>query len=350
MKRLFSSGAKPLVVGVIVALVVGTTGAVAASLITGQDVKNGSLAAKDLNKKLRKKINKSGTAGTAGAPGTAGATGPAGPQGPQGQQGPQGVAGADGENGDDGAPGDDGDDGDDGATGATGPQGPATPATYVGANWGQIDRNTEGSPVSELRAGPIFGATAAQQPPLGDGSLGLVVKDGTEKVAFGNQVDFAGDPVSGLDQIAYSYTQTGEDFDRSPGNLPNIQFEINPNTGAIHYSSMVFVPPAVGSKVAEQWITTDADATPPAGSGWYFTNGTLAASTGCGQAGGQHFCSLDEAQTELGLDQTGPTPAFILTAAVSKGKDQQYQGAVDALQINTEMFDFEPFGVQTTTP
>jgi hypothetical protein len=33
-----------------------------------------------------------------------------------------------------------------------------------------------------------------------------------------------------------------------------------------------------------------------------------------------------------------------------QGKDYAFSGAVDALRVNGEVFDFEPFGVRTTTP
>jgi hypothetical protein len=327
------NGGKPLVVGLIVALVVGTTGAVAASLITGKDIQNGTVAGKDLKKKLRTKINQhgTGTAGAPGAPGAAGATGPVGPQGQQGQAGQQGVKG------------------DTGDTGATGDTGPATAATYQGATWSLIDRNTQGSAVAALRAGPTFGTAANQKPPLGIGSLGIEVGPNPEKIDFGNQVDFAGQPVSGLSQVSYSYTQTGEDYDRGPANLPNISLEINPNVGTAHYSSMVYVPPAP-TRAAEQWITTNAGTDPGGTSGWYFTNGATATATLCGQNAGQHFCSLTEAKTQLAAAQTGGTPASILTVGIGKGVDKEYQGAVDALRINNQVFDFEPFGVSVTTP
>src|SRR4029079_4240212 len=160
----------------------GAGGAAASQLLTGRDIQNGSIFGKELSEKIRSKIAR---AGTAGAPGQ------------QGPQGPQGAAGAQGPKGDTGA------------TGAQGPPGPAgTNAVYVGPNWGVIDRNTEGSPVAVLRAGPVFGAAANPKPPLGIGALSLIVKDSTEKIDFGNQVDFAGNPVSGLSQVGFSYTQT----------------------------------------------------------------------------------------------------------------------------------------------
>jgi hypothetical protein len=35
---------------------------------------------------------------------------------------------------------------------------------------------------------------------------------------------------------------------------------------------------------------------------------------------------------------------------VTKGRDYAFSGAVDALRINNQVFDFEPFGVYTRTP
>jgi hypothetical protein len=36
--------------------------------------------------------------------------------------------------------------------------------------------------------------------------------------------------------------------------------------------------------------------------------------------------------------------------AIKFGRDYAWSGAVDGLRINGAVFDFEPFGVQTTTP
>ncbi len=41
----------------------------------------------------------------------------------------------------------------------------------------------------------------------------------------------------------------------------------------------------------------------------------------------------------------GGEAATILTAAVAKGKDNSWQGAVDGLRINDTVFDFEETGV-----
>ena len=62
-----------------VAFAIGATASAgAATLITGKQIKDGSIGVKDLSKKLRARLGKPG---------------PAGPQGPQGPLGPQGVPG-----------------------------------------------------------------------------------------------------------------------------------------------------------------------------------------------------------------------------------------------------------------
>ena len=75
-----------------------SSSAVAASLITSKQIKDGSIQLKDLSKKTR--VSLAGKAGRAGAPGAVGAAGAAGPQGAQGPQGEQGPQGAKGEKGD----------------------------------------------------------------------------------------------------------------------------------------------------------------------------------------------------------------------------------------------------------
>jgi hypothetical protein len=303
-KGLMPSGSMIVSIIALIAALGGT--AFAAATISGNQLKNDSvksskiknktLKAKDFSKKARSSLR-----------------GPAGAPGPQGPRGPQGVPG------------------------------PASPAEYTNPNWAVIDRNTEGSPVATLAGGPFF--TADDGPPVGDGSLHIETASNAEKVSFGNQVDFAGDPVSGLDEVSYSYTQTGEDFDRYAANLPNVALEINPSVAGRDYTSMVYVPPAP-TRAAQQWITTDAGADDGTGnSGWWFSNGQVASATGCTQA---DFCSLDEAKQALEANNDGGPAALIGTIAVAKGKDYQYQGSVDALQINDTVYDFEPFGVEET--
>ena len=49
------------------------------------------------------------------------------------------------------------------------------------------------------------------------------------------------------------------------------------------------------------------------------------------------------------MDVLGPN-ASIYTAQITKGRDYAFSGAVDALRINNQVFDFEPFGVYTRQP
>jgi hypothetical protein len=78
-----------ILVGVVAAvLLVGGAGATAATLITGKQIKDGTITGKDVkDKSLTAKDFKGSVQGPAGA------QGPGGPQGPQGPGGPQGPAG-----------------------------------------------------------------------------------------------------------------------------------------------------------------------------------------------------------------------------------------------------------------
>jgi hypothetical protein len=316
----------------VTALVVSAATATAASLITGKNVKNGSLTGADIKSKsvplgdLSKGTQSLIKKGSTTLPG--GVTpGNQGENGAQGQQGPPGANGTNGSNGSNGANG----------------------AASVGPHWGPIDRNTIGSPVEELRNGPFVALPAGgvTQPPFGDGSLGLEVSvpgDATtrEKASFGNEVDFAGDEVGDLSQVGFRYITTQENADRQGDgrNLPGITFEIDPNmaTTSSNFSSLVWQPgPA---PFVNKW-TDYQDAT---SSGDWVLSGGAGTQTGCVLATPCTF-----AQVKAALADGGDT-AKILTAAVTKGRDNAWQGAVDGLRINNEVFDFEMFGVTTRTP
>lgn len=115
----------------LVAVIASATPAVATKLITGRDIRNGSVTERDLDTKVRGKLR------DRNAPGPQGERGPVGPQGTQGApgafvkgdkgdtgsqglQGLTGAAGAPGADGVDGAPGEKGDKGDPGRDGVSG--------------------------------------------------------------------------------------------------------------------------------------------------------------------------------------------------------------------------------------
>jgi hypothetical protein len=232
-------------------------------------------------------------------------------------------------------------------------QGGGDPST-VGAHWGPIARNTIGSPVEEPRNGPFVSPPGAgDSPPHGVGSLGFEVADGTEKAAFGNEVDFLGDAVADLNETGFRVYTTGEnmtDTSSSPGgsadNLPNITIEVDPtgfaNTTAPNFSSLVFVPnaSAVPSSRWNRW-SDYIDATDGGNGGWYFTNGTTATATGCSLSS---LCSFDDMKSNA----AAAYPDMQITSmALAKGRDNAWQGAVDGFRVNDEIFDFELYGVRT---
>ena len=290
--------------------------------VAGGEIANESIKERDIDPEAVADFLAGG--GTLGSPGAPGAQGLPGPQGEQGETGAAGAAGAAG------------------LAGLAGAD-----ARYTGEHWGVITRNTIGSAVADLRAGPFgsFGQIgAAAAPPFGNGSLGMQVSNnavspGTpqEKASFGNEVDFFGDPVSGLTQVGFRVFQSGENHAISAGNLPNITFEIDPNLGATtsSYSSMVFVPAAFAAADTNKW-SGYIDAT---SSGHWFLTGAAGTATGCGQSASCTFAQLQSALAD------GGEAAMILTAAVGKGRDSAWVGAVDGFRINGTVYDFEPFGV-----
>jgi hypothetical protein len=205
-----------------------------------------------------------------------------------------------------------------------------TPATkYDGEHWGIVDRNVIGNGDAYLRSGPYSWDGAG--PPMGIGSLGLRTGSGSDKVAFGNEVDFQGDDLGELNTLKYSVFTTGENKSAdSPtaGNLPNLQFEIAPD-GSSGFSTLVFVPKPVDEG---KWTEIDASTDPQ----WYLT-GATGVQNQCTQA---TMCSLDQVLEKL-------PDAKIYTAQINKGRDNAFSGAVDDLVINDKAYDFEPFGVTT---
>jgi hypothetical protein len=91
MARKVAGGRTTTIVAFLAGILVATAGtATAAKLVTGKQVKNGTITAKDLSKAVRAQLAK------AGVPGPAGATGPKGDAGPKGEAGPKGQTGAPG--------------------------------------------------------------------------------------------------------------------------------------------------------------------------------------------------------------------------------------------------------------
>jgi hypothetical protein len=121
--------------------------------------------------------------------------------------------------------------------------------------------------------------------------------------------------------------------------MPNITLEINPNVAGVNYTGMVWVPDP--APVLNRWTGFINAATT---GDWYFTNSAVASATGCTQA---LTCSLADAKQALVDENDGSGAATIDTIAITKGRDDQWVGAVDRLRINSKIYNFEPYGVLT---
>ena len=319
----------PTIVLAVVALIVGvSSGAMAAKLITSKDIKDGTIVTKDLKKNgiNGNRLSKGTVNGAKLQGGTV-----AGAKLKPGSVGNGKIA--------------------DGAVtsnkiadGTIGPNDLST--TAFGPNWSIVDRNVIGNGDSYLRAGPSFKlGTQLSQPPLGVGSLGMRTGTGNDKAAFGDQVDFSGDPFTSaaITTLGYSVFTTGENISAGGGsvNLPSVEFEINPNLTAHPadvFSTAVFIPPATANLPG--WNDIDAIAT-----GEWFLTGQTGTDVGCDQVTTCTFADM-----MANLDDGDGTPPSIFTVEFSKGRDNAFSGAVDALKLDADVFDFEPFGVTVTTP
>jgi hypothetical protein len=202
-----------------------------------------------------------------------------------------------------------------------------TGPTYL-KHWGTVHRNVIGAADAQL-------ATTSTQSPLGDGALNLHTASAADKVAFGNEVDFAGGNVKDLGTVGFSVYTTGEN-NALGNNMPSIIFEIDPNVTAVtsNYSSLVYVP---ANGTANEWTTFNA--TTDAAKHWGLT-GTAFNGTACSINGAR--CTWTEMLDYL---NDGTEDAKLLTATLSKGRDYAFSGAVDALKFAGKTYNFEAEGV-----
>ena len=212
--------------------------------------------------------------------------------------------------------------------------------------WGVIARNTLGSPTAELRFGPYgrttLGYSARQPPPYGRGSLGIVVGSKDEKVAYGNETNFAGTPLSRIG-IARYWVYNGVDPQTST-TPPSLAMEVDPRIAGQNYTTLVYLPSASISPSAPSILYRNVwqeyDATAP-GNKWFATNTAVADAIGCGLASPCSFATL---KSRL------PYALISYSVAIQKGRDDAFAGAVDGLRLNNVLFDFERGGVRRRSP
>lgn len=143
-----------LVVATVAVVFAGTGSAFAAKeLITGRDIKDGSITRADLSRSAIGSLKgNTGRRGPAGVQGEKGLPGGTGPQGTTGAQGPQGPKGDKGDQGDKGVPGNSGQAGARGAAGEDGPVGPQGPP---GQAVGRLDYNRNDSAITPTEIVPL---------------------------------------------------------------------------------------------------------------------------------------------------------------------------------------------------
>ena len=206
-----------------------------------------------------------------------------------------------------------------------------------GLNWGIIARNVIGSATAFLRND----GTA----PSGTGSLEISVGAGTDKVEFGDQVSFAGQALSAINDIGYVVKTTGENSQtpivptNGTVNMPAIALELwTSGTVGVGYSTLNYSPNV--NSTANVW-SGYIDAANDASNAWGLTGSAFnspATSANCGINGPR--CTYAQIKTLL-------PNAILISAGISKGRDYAWHGEVDSLRIGGTTYDFEAQGVNS---
>ena len=193
-------------------------------------------------------------------------------------------------------------------------------------NWGLVNRNIIGAATAQVRTGPFT-------PPYGPGSINFLVPSGNDKMAYGNEVDFVGVPLSSVTTLGFSVFTTGENAAINPANLPNLGIEIDPTgpAGGINYTTLVNVSTAVP---VNTWSPVNASA-----GQWYLTSGAGTAS-GCNQV---TYCTLAQVKAFY-------PNATLLAVQITKGRDYAWNGAVDGVVVNDTVYDLAPTSAPITSP
>ena len=311
-----------VITGLFLALVVGGGAAVAAELITGEDIADGTVTKVDI-----KDNNLTGTDLKDGSVGKIDIT-------------DNSLTGTDLNDGSVGT----NDIKDNSLTGADlkdGSVGSADLApdavAFPNSLWGTMLRNQSGAAESQVQAGP-----GGQ--PLGDGSLRLFVAGNTDTAAFGNSFDFAGFELADITSLSYwTYNP-----DPSPAVRPSLRIEINPHlvaddtvAGVTEFTTLIHAP-ANGTTgwVEHAGILDDPD--------WYLT-GQEGTDIGCTQQTPCTFATIrDELISNVDDDVQPPAISSGVYFGLGAGTPTPTEIAVDAFIFNGFEFDFESTGVFLT--
>lgn len=123
--------------------------------------------------------------------------------------------------------------------------------------------------------------------------------------------------------------------------LPGYAMEVDPNLegSAISYTQLVYLPgeseapSAPETPAANVWQQYVPSAE---GSQWFAS----------GAAGTASGCTLSTRCTYEELQEAFPEAEVTFSVSLTKGRDNEFVGAVDAFRVNDTVFDFEPLGTR----
>lgn len=198
------------------------------------------------------------------------------------------------------------------------------------STWGKMPRNEYGSPIAET------GSTAT-------GTDALIIETGCyrepcteaaswEKAEYGSEVEFAGLKIADISEIGLSVYIADSTAGHSP--MPNIQMEVDPKVAGQTYSSLVYNPGETSPDVFE-YVDATTPPTDPGNEGWWFTNGTVASTTGCMLS---HGCSLAEVQA------AAPEAEVSYSLGLGKGRDTLGEILINEFKLNGTTYTFGPGG------
>jgi len=122
--------------------------------------------------------------------------------------------------------------------------------------------------------------------------------------------------------------------------LPTLSIEANPDANGATYTTLVYLPDGSAAPSAPSprsvgtWQKYDTQA---AGNRWHSTADLDPNTTLCQIANPCQFSDL--------VAQMGANARVSFSLAVTKGWDNEFTGAVDAVRVNDAVYDFEPEGV-----
>lgn len=239
MKRI--SPALVLACAALFVALAGATTAATVKLITGAQIKDGSIGAVDLSRAAKSALHgQRGARGPVGPPGIQGPQGAQGQQGPAGQRGPTGGQGLTGEKGDKGAKGLDSDE-------------PRVVDAENLRGWQLLPRGTNPDPTDNGTIGFAEGPRNADPapndflPPIGTSSLELVTTNGKSVSAIVPLP--AGNPGTGMPNVAELTTATFSSYVKTDGTQAglDVAFKIavvgaNVPSSPIGFTTLVFEP------------------------------------------------------------------------------------------------------------